>query len=73
MQPEFIKMFIEEVLDEMKTQGISQIRLAEKMDVHRGGLNNLLRGRVNPSMITSQKIADALGMKIILCLGEIDD
>lgn len=69
-QEEFIRMFISEVKEEMKHQKMTQIKMANIMGAKRGSISNILRGKVNPSMLTVKKMADALGMKIILCLGE---
>lgn len=48
----------------METKGYSQRELAEMAGISHTMLNDIVRERVNPSLKTLQKIADALDVKV---------
>lgn len=67
---EFYEMFIQEVIEEMKIQGLSQSELSDKTEISRASISRTLNGKLIPPLVTVGKIAGALGMKPVLCLME---
>ena len=62
---EILKENIAEVITHIReTKGHSQRELAEMAGISNTMLNDIERKRVNPSLKTLQKIADALNMKV---------
>lgn len=60
-----MKENIAEVISHIRnTKGYSQRELAEMAGISNTMLNDIERKRVNPSLKTLQKIADALNMKV---------
>lgn len=55
-----------------ETQGWSQELLAERADLNRSYVGEIERGRVIPSLVTIDKLAQALGLSphLLLQLGE---
>jgi len=52
------------VREVMNERGLSQVRLAQELDIDRVNLTRLLSGRVNGVTPTWQKILDALGLEL---------
>ena len=60
-------MNIAKDIKERRSQlGISQQDLAEISEVSLATIKDIERGKGNPSLTTLEKIADVLGMKIVL-------
>lgn len=60
-------MDIAKDIKERRSQlGISQQDLAEISEVSLATIKDIERGKGNPSLTTLEKIADVLGMKIVL-------
>jgi transcriptional regulator with XRE-family HTH domain len=68
--PDFVKDFIAEVKEEMKLQGMNNSRLADRMGVSRVTISAFFYRNVNLRYGNIQKMAEALGMNVILCLGD---
>ena len=56
-----IKCKLKEILD---SKGIKQTWLSEKVNIHRGTLNNIIANKYNTSLEVAFKIANALNMRI---------
>lgn len=52
--------------------GISQERLAELAGVERAYVSALERGRRNPTLLTQQRIAEALGVTLRQLIGDAE-
>lgn len=53
------------LLELLKEKGITQSELAEKINVRKSVINDILKGRNNnPSFYRMMKIADALGVSL---------
>ena len=57
---------IEQQKSERKDQNISMRQLAEKSDVAFTNIYSIENGKTSPSLVTAEKIANALGKKITL-------
>lgn len=57
---------IDKLKSERKSQHISMRQLAEKSDVAFTNIYSIENGKTSPSLVTAEKIANALGKKITL-------
>lgn len=73
MQSEFVKMFTAEVKEEMINQGLKTYEFAEKCGVTRQYVTRVLTGRTSMGLNVANKLAKGLGMKVVLCLGDVDE
>lgn len=68
-QPESLKMFLMEVKEEMTTIKINQRELGDRMGVCEQASSRLFSPRMkNIQIKTLEKIANALNMKLVICL-----
>jgi ribosome-binding protein aMBF1 (putative translation factor) len=58
------------VRDAREQAGLTQTQLANKLNVAQSAVSRIEAGRTNPSVRTLVAIAAALGVAIILCLGD---
>ncbi len=58
-------LIISEIEEQKKTKGMSQKKLAEKLDVSPQYINKLLKGQENLTLETISKIEDVLGISLI--------
>ena len=56
-----VKNSLKELLD---NRGIKQSWLAERCDIHRGTMNNIIMNKYNTSLEVALKIAKVLNMKV---------
>jgi DNA-binding XRE family transcriptional regulator len=56
-----VKNRLKQILDE---RGIKQVWLAEKVNLHRGTLNNIISNKYNTSLEIAFKISKVLDLKI---------
>lgn len=68
MQSDFVKDFVSEMIEEMKIREMRQYQLADKIGMSRAALSRIMRGYLNPSLETIERIADGMGMNPVLCL-----
>jgi len=68
-----LKMFTNEVKEEMKLQNINSATLALRMNMKESNLSYHLYKSGNSEIYTLHRMAEALGMKLIICLGDKDD
>ncbi len=61
------------VREVMSERGLSQVRLAQELDIDRVNLTRLLSGRVNGVTPTWQKILDALGLELTVQKKSVQD
>lgn len=73
MQPEYARMFAAEVKEEMKNQGLNNRTLGEKCGVTSVYISRVITGSASIGLNVANKLAKGLGMKIILCLGDVDE
>jgi len=64
MNTKVLKEFGKRVKDLRLEKGISQEKLAEKIDVHRTYIGFIERGERNPALLNIYKISKALGVKL---------
>ena len=70
IQPEPVKMVIMEIREELKMRKLTYSYIAEKSGIKNTSICMYLSGKLNPKIDTLMKMADALDMKLIVCLGE---
>lgn len=70
LQPEFVKMFVEEVKEELLLHGGTPTELSITTGIKYAALRNFIIGQGNLSDIQKEKVAKALEMKCVLCLME---
>lgn len=70
VQPDFVKDFIAEVKEEMENRMLSNVKLSQLSGVSKAAISHLLTGKRNIRFKTAAKLAEGLGMNIVLCLIE---
>ena len=68
--PKYMAMFIAEIKEELKNQGITQCTLAKKACMTETYLSGMLTGKTNMPHKVCSKLAEVLNMKLIMCLGD---
>ena len=65
-----VRMVIMEIREELKIRNLTYNYIAEKSGIGKTNIYMYLSGKLNPKIDTLMKIADALDMNLIVCLGE---
>lgn len=61
------------IIEQMEAQGLNKVQLAERMDVTKGYVTNLLRPGRNMTMNAVDKVAGVLGVTPVLSLeGDVE-
>jgi len=70
--PPWVQDFINEVREEMYDRNETTISIAEGAGMSQSMVSHILNGGRKLSIKNAEKLADALGMKVILCLGDTE-
>ena len=64
--------FIDRIVGEMDTQGVTRAELARRMGTSRAWVSRVLAGESNLTMASAGKLAFALGMRVTMGLEPVD-
>lgn len=73
MQPEYMRMFLAEVEEELKNRKMSKLKFMDMAGLVNSVVYSAFNNKSIPTPQTLDKMAKALDMKIIMCLGDSDE
>lgn len=64
---------VRQLVDQRQKRGFTQMHIAQRMNTRQSSISELESGRVNPTIDTVIKYAEALGLEVVLTFKESDE